>query len=196
MSDERIAVEGRSGIWRRKTSGGRVRFKIAIDDGTETQRWLTVAGGLARAEAALAALERRRQQVSTDHAQLTIAEVARRLLENTELCPKTHEAYEWALYVHLLPRLGDLPIGDLGEWHTIALLDELKEAGYAHWTLQAVVEPLAALADHAVELGFLSVNRLAVAIADPADPPRSARIDVDGGDVVSLRQYRAGSSSP
>ena len=196
MSDERIAVEGRPGIWCRKANGGRVRFEVAIGEGTDTQRWLTVAGGLARAEAALAALERQRDAVTTEQAQLTIAEVARRLLETAELSSKTREAYEWALYVHLLPRLGDLPIGDLGEWHAIALLDELKEAGYAHWALQAVVEPLAALADYAVELGLLSANPLAVAIAEPADPARTVPIDVDGCAVVSLRQYRAGNSSP
>lgn len=192
MSSDRIAVEGRPGIWCRKTDEGRVRFEVAIEEGTTgTTRWLTVAGGLARAEAALAALERR-AAVTSGQPQLTVATMAERWLDEVELSPRTREAYEWALYVHLLPRLGDLPIGDLGEWHAIALLDELKEAGYERWTLEAVVAPLNAVAAHAVELGMLPSNPFAFAMEECVHDPEPRRGDDFGARVVSLRRYRSG----
>ena len=194
----RVPVEGRPGIWCRRTPSGRVRFEVGYEDAAGVQQWITVAGGLAGAEAALASLERRLRAPQAPG--VTFASVAERWLEAETLSDRVRQAYEWALQVHLLPRIGHLRIDDVGEWHAIALLDDLREAGYADWTIHAVLGPLGAVMRHALERGLIARNPFADILldddgskpsaeqgagAEPAPRPRESTT------VVSLRRFRA-----
>lgn len=190
-STERIAVSGRPGIWCRSARDGRIRFEVGYVDEEGRQRWLTVAGGLQSAEAALDSLHRRAGVLSAQGT-LTFRDVAETWLEGADLTPRMREAYEWALHVHLLPRIGQLRIGEVGEWHAIELLDGLRDAGYANWTLQAVLAPLSAVIKHAVAEGLLLENPFGTALdgaeADPSGPVSTV---VDGCQVVDIRRLRA-----
>ena len=112
-SNERIAVEGRPGITCRRTPGGRVRFEISVSDGEGLPRFLTVIGGLARAEAALAALTAARSSADRTIA-LTFGEALERWLESPSVNTRERQDDEWPVYVHLVPRLGHLQLGELG----------------------------------------------------------------------------------
>ncbi|MEZ5102205.1 MAG: hypothetical protein R3C15_20855 [Thermoleophilia bacterium] len=191
-SIERVAVTGRPGIWCRSAKDGRVRFEVGYVDDEGRQRWLTVAGGLQSAEAALVSLERR-AGARAAQGTLTFGDIAEAWLEDADLTPRMREAYEWALHVHLLPRIGQLRIGEVSEWHAIELLDALRDAGYANWTLQAVLAPLSAVVKHAVAQGLLLENPFGTALdgTEPTDQAGPVTTVVDGCQVVDIRRLRA-----
>jgi hypothetical protein len=187
----RMPVQGRPGIWCRKTPNGRVRFEISYEDGGGQTRWLTVAGGLGGAEAALAALERRLVE-RAKAPDLTFATVADRWLEHAELSARVRQAYEWALQVHLLPRLGSVPVGEIAEWHAMGLLEEFRQAGYAEWTLHALFGPLGAVMRYAAAQGVISANPFADVLFPEGDPSGTPVLTTEAGcTVVSLRHFRA-----
>lgn len=189
-SDERIAVEGRPGITCRRTPGGRVRFEISVSDGEGEPQHLTVAGGLARAEAALAA--HAAAQSSVTHTMvLTFGEALERWLESPSINTRERQDYEWPVYVHLVPRLGHLQLARLGEWHAIALLDELRDAGYTSWSIQTVLEPMQKMTRFALEQGLLLRDPLAALGAVIDEETRPVRAEVEGCTIVDIRRFKA-----
>ncbi len=193
-SDERIAVEGRPGITCRRTAAGRVRFEISVSDGEGVPRFLTVAGGLARAEAALAAHAATRLS-ATNGTDLTFGEALERWLESPSMSTRERQDYEWPVYVHLVPRLGHLPLSELGEWHAIALLDELREAGYTSWSIKTVLEPMRETTRFAVEQCVLERDPLATLEAILEEDSRPVEAEVEGCTIVDLRRFKATQAS-
>jgi hypothetical protein len=193
-SNERIAVEGRPGITCRRTPGGRVRFEISVSDGEGLPRFLTVIGGLARAEAALAALAAARSSAETTIA-LTFGEVLERWLESPSVNTRERQDYEWPVYVHLVPRLGHLQLGELGEWHAIALLDELREAGYTSWSIKTVLEPMRETTRFAVEQRLLNRDPLVAIEAILDEDSRPVQAVLGGCTVVDMRRFKATQAS-
>ncbi len=102
MPDERIVVEGKAGITCRRTSSGRVRFEISVNDDEGTPHYLTVVGGLARAEAALAAVAATRASAHRG-IDLTFKEALERWLESFPAGTQERRDYEWPVHVHLSP---------------------------------------------------------------------------------------------
>ena len=193
-SNERIAVEGRPGITCRRTPGGRVRFEISVSDGEGLPRFLTVIGGLAHAEAALAALTAARFSADRTIA-LTFGEALERWLESPSVNTRERQDYEWPVYVHLVPRLGHLQLGELGEWHAIALLDELREAGYTSWSIKTVLEPMRETTRYAVEQRLLNRDPLVAIEAILDEDSRPVQADLGGCAVVDLRRFKATQAS-
>jgi hypothetical protein len=186
----RVPVQGRPGIWCRKTPNGRVRFEISYEDAAGGTRWITVAGGLAGAEAALAALERRLSP-ALGSPDLTFQTVAERWLEGATLSGRVRQAYEWALHVHLFPRVGHLRVSEVGEWHAIGLLDDLRSSGYADWTVHAVLGPLGVVMRYAAMEGLIPANPFEEILADGVAGGEPAGSAAAGAPVVSLRHFRA-----
>jgi hypothetical protein len=171
-----------------------VRFEISVSDGEGGPRFLTVAGGLARAEAALAALAA--AQSSTTHViDLTFGEALERWLESPSVDTRERQDYEWPVYVHLVPRLGHIQLGKLGEWHAIALLDELREAGYTSWSIKTVLDPARKTTRFAVEQRLLQRDPLATLEAILDEEARPVQAEVEGCTVVDLRRFKATQAS-
>ncbi|MGI9658315.1 MAG: hypothetical protein ACR2OD_05355 [Gaiellaceae bacterium] len=193
-SDERIVVEGKAGITCRRTSSGRVRFEISVNDDAGNPQYLTVAGGLARAEAALAALAASRASAHRG-IDLTFKEALERWLESFPVGTRERQDYEWPVHVHLIPRLGHLRIGEIGEWHAIALLDELRASGYTLWSLRTVLEPMRETMRFAIERGLRSDDPLSTVDVILDEETRPVEIEVEGCRVVDIRRFRATQAS-
>lgn len=189
-SDERIVVEGKPGITCRRTSSGRVRFEISVSDDEGNPHYLTIAGGLARAEAALAALSSARQAARSG-IDLTFKEAIERWLESHPVGTRERRDYEWPVQVHLIPRLGHLQLGEIGEWHAIALLDELRSGGYTPWSLKAVLAPMRETMRFAAEKGLRHDDPLTTVEAIIDEETRPVRIEVEGCTVVDIRRFKA-----
>ena len=189
-SDERIVVEGKAGITCRRTSSGRVRFEIAANDDEGSPRYVTVVGGLARAEAALAALSASRSAAQS-RVDLTFKEALERWLDTFPAGTQERQDYEWPVHVHLIPRLGHLQLGEVGEWHAIALLDELREGGYTAWSLRAVLEPMRETMRFAVDLGLRADDPLTTVEAILDEETRPVEVEVEGCTVVDMRRFKA-----
>ena len=192
--DERIVVEGKAGITCRRTSNGRVRFEITVDDDEGNPLYLTVVGGLARAEAALAAVADMRASTYRG-VDLTFKEALERWLESFPAGTRERRDYEWPVHVHLVPRLGHLQIGEVGEWHAIALLDELREAGYTPWSLRTVLEPMRETMRFAVERGLRRDDPLETVESILDEETRPIRIEVEGCSIVDIRRFKAAQTS-
>lgn len=191
---ERIVVEGKPGITCRRTSSGRVRFEILVDDGEGQPHYLTVVGGLARAEAALAAVASARSSASRA-VDLTFGEALERWLETFPEGTPERRMHEWPVHVHLIPRLGHLQLGEIGEWHAIALLDELRAGGYTAWSLRTVLVPMREAMRLAVELGLRDDDPLTTVDGILEEETRPVKIEVEGCTIVDIRRFKATQAS-
>ena len=189
-SDKRIVVEGKTGITCRRTSSGRVRFEISVTDSEGKPHYLTVVGGLACAEAALAAFAAARASAHRG-VDLTFEEALERWLAALPAGTRERQEYEWPVYVHLIPRLGHLRLGEIGEWHASALLDDLRVAGYTQWSLRTVREPMRETMRFAVEHGLRLDDPLIAAEAILDEETRPIEIEVEGCIVTDLGRFRA-----
>ena len=190
MPDERIVVEGKAGITCRRTSSGRVRFEISVNDDEGTRHYLTVVGGLARAEAALAAVAATRASAHRG-IDLTFKEALERWLESFPAGTQERRDYEWPVHVHLIPRLGHLQIAEIGEWHAIALLDELRAGGYTRGAFGRCSSPWRATMRFAIERGLRSDDPLSTVEAILDEETRPVEIEVEGCTVVDMRRFKA-----
>ena len=189
-SDERIVVEGKTGITCRRTSSGRVRFEISVNDGEGKPHYMTVVGGLSCAEAALAALAAARASAHRG-VDLTFEEALERWLASLPVGTRGRQDYEWPVYVHLIPRLGHLRLAEIGEWHASALLDDLRVAGYTPWSLRTVLEPMRETMRFALEQGLRVDDPLIAVEAMLDEETRPIVVDVAGCTVTDLRRLRA-----
>jgi hypothetical protein len=171
-----------------------VRFEISVADGEGQPHYLTVVGGLARAEAALAAAASA-QVAACQGVDVTFGEALERWLESFPDGTPERRDHEWPVRVHLIPRLGHLRIGEIGEWHAIALLDDLRDAGYTPWSLRAVLEPMRETMRLAVEHGLRHDEPLATVDAILEEETRPVEIDVAGCTVVDMRRFKASQAS-
>ena len=155
----RVKVKGRRGIYYREGADGR-RYEITFRDSEGRQRWKVVSGGLKDAEAALEDVRgklRRGERVSPTKA--TFNEVADAwLATQSELRPRTLEAYESALRVYLRPRFGRLRIAQLTEDHVALLIADMRARGKAGWTVRATLTPLHRIFAYAGRRGMIGAN--------------------------------------
>jgi integrase len=157
----RTKVTGRRGIYYRKTPKGR-KYEVTFTDTTGRQRWKTIPGtdNLKDAEAALEELRsklRRGERVAP--ARLTFAETVELWRPTLAgLRPRTRDAYDSSLRVHLLPRFGCMRLADIGLDHVAAFIDELRRDGYAGWTIHARLVVLSRVFAYAVRRGIVAAN--------------------------------------
>ncbi len=153
----RIKVNGRRGIYYREGQDGRRRYEIGYRDSAGKQRWKAVTGNLKDAEAALEEVRgrlRRGERVAPTRQ--TFEDVAKAwLAAQSEIRPRTREAYDCALRVHLLPRFGRRRITTITDEDVIHLIADLGEAGYTGWTIRGRLTPLAGTLKYAARRGLI-----------------------------------------
>ena len=84
-----------------------------------------------------------------------------------------------------------MQIAEIGEWHAIALLDELRAGGYTPWSLRTVLEPMRATMRFAIERGLRSDDPLSTVEAILDEETRPVEIEVEGCTVVDMRRFKA-----
>ncbi len=156
----RTKVKDRRGIYYRPGADGRRRYEITYRDSEGRQRWKVVPGGLKDAEAALEEVRGRlRRGERLAPTKLTFAEVAALwLATQSELRPRTRDAYQSALKNHLLPRFGRLRAAQINQDHIALFIADMRERGYKGWTIRAALTPLGRSLGYAARRGLIGSN--------------------------------------
>jgi integrase len=105
----------------------------------------------------------------------TLGQYAANWLDGLEglLQPSTVEAYAGRLERHVLPRLGERRLNEIGLDDILALISDLRRRGYSGTTVAAIFTPLSRLFGHAVRRGLIEVNP--VGKLDRSERPRVLR---------------------
>jgi integrase len=158
----RVKVKDRRGIYYRAGRDGRRRYEITFRDSEGRQRWKVVPGGLKDAEAALGEVRARmRRGERVAPARVSFAEVADMWQATLgELRPRTREDYARALRVHVLPRFGRMRASEITEDHVATFIGEMRDRGYAGWTIRAQLTPLGRALSWAARRGIIGTNPL------------------------------------
>jgi integrase len=85
----------------------------------------------------------------------------------------TVEAYAGRLQRHVLPRLGERRLDEIGLDEILALISDLRKGGYSGATVVAILTPLSRLFGHAVRRGLIESNP--VSKLDRSERPRLSR---------------------
>ena len=72
--------------------------------------------------------------------------------------PRTLEGYRYRLERHVLPRLGDHRLDEIGVEDVLDLINDLRERGYSGWSIRSVLTPLSRLFSHAVRRDVIVVS--------------------------------------
>jgi len=75
--------------------------------------------------------------------------------------PRTFHSYSLQLRLHVLPLLGNRPIGELSVEDLVGLIEALQNTGYTAWTIRTALTPLSRLLNHAVRRGVIPVSPIA-----------------------------------
>lgn len=81
--------------------------------------------------------------------------------------PRSYERYEAIIRLHLVPKLGKLPLQKLSGQHLQRLYTEKLESGLSSTTVSAIHNMLHTALDNAVKLGILARN-----VCETVSPPR------------------------
>ena len=87
----------------------------------------------------------------------------------------TVEAYAGRLRRHVVPRLGERRLDEVGVDDIVSLIGDLRKQGYSGTTIVAVLTPLSRIFGHAVRRGLIEVNP--VSKLDRSERPRVSRQD-------------------
>jgi integrase len=158
----------------RKRSNGSYRLEVGgvlRADGSVGRVYRTLHGTKADAERELTKLLRDLDtgQLSTDNATLRQF-VEERWLPHirTRVRARTAERYEQLLRIHVLPKLGQMPLGKVRSPHIQSVVDAVTTHGRAPRTALHVHRLLHALFRQAVKWGVVAVNP-----TEGAEPPRA-----------------------
>jgi len=147
-------------IYRRRDRKGRAVYEVVAKDATGKQHRRTVKGGLRDAENARDEIKRQRDRgQAIAPARLTFGAVADEWwARQSNLRPRTEDAYQWALDQHLRPRFARVRIADMDEDKIARLITDMGGAGYSAWTVRAVLTPLGRVLAFAKRQGYRSDN--------------------------------------
>lgn len=89
-----------------------------------------------------------------------LAEYAATWLESIRglVRPRTYEGYAYRLERHVLPRLGERRLDEIGVDDILALIGDLREGGYSGWSIRSVLTPLSRLFSHAVRRDVIAAS--------------------------------------
>jgi hypothetical protein len=156
----------RQGVYYREGADGKRRYLIGYRDSAGKQRWRSVEGGMREAEAALDNLrDRMRKGERVLPSKVTFGEYAVTWLDaQTQLRPRTREAYRWALDRHLLPRFEHRKLSTLTENDATDLIAGMRKPtrkrpnGYSGSTIRSALLPLSRVLAHAARRGLVPTN--------------------------------------
>ncbi len=72
--------------------------------------------------------------------------------------PRTYEGYAYRLERHILPRLGQRQLDEIGVDDILTLIAELREGGYSGWSIRSILTPLSRLFSHAVRRDVVAAS--------------------------------------
>jgi integrase len=72
--------------------------------------------------------------------------------------PRTYEGYEYRLERHVLPRLGQRRLDEISVDDVLALISDLRNAGYTGWSIRSILTPFSRLLSHAVRRDVILVS--------------------------------------
>jgi integrase len=159
-----------TGLYRRTTAAGEVRFDVAVWRGGR-QQVQALPKGTTEAQARKAAL-RARAAASEGTAPLALARrfdaVAREYLDHAEartrivgkgrMSPTTVWTYRTRLRDYVLPTLGPRKLSQLGKGDVLRVLDACHEAGLSDWAAHGVLVAFRAVLRFARERDYLSAD--------------------------------------
>jgi integrase len=160
MSDRKRHKTKRQGIYYREGADGRRHYSVHYRDSAGKSRSKTIEGGMREAEAALDSLrDRMRKGERVLPSKVTFGEYAETWLDaQTQLRPRTTEAYRWALDRHLLPRFEHRKLSTLTENDATDLIAAMRAKGYAGSTIRSALLPLSRVLAHAARRGLVPTN--------------------------------------
>lgn len=170
MSARRVSI-GERGIYRRPSDG---KYEVCVQEDGRT-KWRTVDGGLREARrlrADLVSKAARGERVSPSKQTMAVYAPSW-LASQTQLRPSTRAWYESAIRLHILPRLGRLRVSDVTTDDVARLIGEMREAGYAAWTVRGVLVPLSRMLGTAVRRQMIPANP--VKLLDRGERPAGDR---------------------
>ena len=86
---------------------------------------------------------------------------------------RTREAYRSRLELHVMPRLGECRLDQVGVDEVLALISDMRKRGYSGATISAVLIPLSRLFAHAVRRDVIQVNPISK--LDRSERPHPSR---------------------
>jgi integrase len=112
---------------------------------------------------------------TASHAAPTLTQYAATWLRGIEglVRPSTVVAYTRRLELHVLPRLGDRPLDQIGVDDVATLVADLRRGSYSGSTISCVLVPLSRLFGHAARHGLIEVNPITK--LDRTERPRTER---------------------
>jgi integrase len=87
----------------------------------------------------------------------------------------TFENYSGQLERHVLPRLGERRLDEIGVDDILILIGDLRERGYAGWTIHSILKPLSRVFAHAQRGGLIAVNPISQ--LERRERPRTGRCE-------------------
>ena len=147
------------GVFYREGKHGR-SYELTYRDSSGKQRWQSGFRTLSEAQDARGEVLRRlRRGARVEPIRITFADFARQWLAGqTELRPSTRARYEWAIRVHLVPRLGRLRLSEVSEDVVVGLIHTMRAKQLKASTIKAVLGTLSLILGRAVRRGALSHN--------------------------------------
>lgn len=115
----------------------------------------------------------------------TVADVAKRWLEEKvkpQYPPTTYKNYEWAVRVHIIPRIGHIPVAKLTESHVSTLMAKVKYEGRKDGRKK--------------ELGNKAVNRVRTTLKLILDVAVKEWRIIQHNPVTNVKQYRDRAKQP
>ncbi len=168
MSNQQRHRTKRPGIYYRLCADGKRRYQVTYRDSDGKSRSKTIDGGMKEAEAFLDGLrDRMRKGERVLASRLTFGEFSETWLDGqSQLRPRTKDAYRWALDRHLLPRFEHRRLSSLTEDDATDLIAAMRRptrkrpSGYSGSTMQAALLPLSRILAHAARRGLIPTNPL------------------------------------
>jgi integrase len=180
----RVNVE--RGIYRGPSDG---KYEVCYEGSDGKTKWKTVDGGLREARqlrADLVSRLARGERIAPT--KLTLADYAPAwLASQTQLRPRTRDWYGSAIRIHIVPKLGRRKLADVTTDDVAQLIAEMREAGYAAWTIKGVLVPLSRMLSTAARRGMIASNP--VARLERGERPQSDRREMrvlDRAEIAKL----------
>ncbi|WP_165423249.1 tyrosine-type recombinase/integrase [Ktedonosporobacter rubrisoli] len=175
---------GEGSIYRRKEDGKWVS-SITLENGKRR-----VVYGKTRAEAKnklIEALQEQQKGMLVVSGPLTVAQFLTDWLENTHkrlIRPRTYERYREAIYLHLIPVLGQHQLQKLTVQHIQAFYAKKEEEGLAPATIVYYHSVLHNALNTGIKRGLISRN-----VCNLADPPRKEHYEIQPLSIVQAQKF-------
>jgi integrase len=158
----RTKVKNHRGLYYRLNAAGERVYEFCYSDSDGKLRWQTVEGGLDDAVAARAEKTTRKhrgERVAPNR--VTFKAFALDWLDRqTNLRPRTLDAYRYSLEAHAIPALGKLRVESITADRVAKFIAQMQRDEYSAWTIKGTLTPLSRIFNNAARRGMIAANPL------------------------------------